>query len=120
MQWERESGATFETDKTEFIHFTKEPGVRTTIKIKDDIKEAADEVKVLGLVLDHALTYDKHIAQVLKRGLRAALAVGRLRGLSPRAARQLFNACVTPVVDYASPVWYLMAGNNLIRKPNVI
>lgn len=47
LQWERESGATFETDKTEFIHFTKEPGVRTTIKIKDDIKEAADEVKVL-------------------------------------------------------------------------
>ena len=55
--------------------------------------------------MDHALRYQAHIARVATKGLNAALALKRLRMLSPLSARQLFNATVVPVLDYASNVW---------------
>ena len=55
--------------------------------------------------MDHALRYQAHIARIATKGLNAALALKRLRMLSPRSARQLFNATVLPVLDYASTVW---------------
>jgi hypothetical protein len=55
--------------------------------------------------MDHALRYQAHIARVATKGLNAALALKRLRMLSPLSALQLFNATVVPVLDYASNVW---------------
>ena len=51
------------------------------------------------------LRYKEHLARTVTRGLRAAMAVRRLRALPPRVARQLFTATVAPTLDYASSVW---------------
>jgi hypothetical protein len=61
-----------------------------------------DHVKILGVLMDAGLKYHKHIARAAAKGLEAALELRRLRGLSPRVARQLFTATVAPTVDYAS------------------
>jgi hypothetical protein len=55
--------------------------------------------------MDSALRYQSHIARAATKGLRAALALKRLKMLSPLTARQFFNTTVVPVVDYASSVW---------------
>jgi ribonuclease HI len=65
----------------------------------------AETVKVLGVVLDQQLRFKHHTARTAKRGLRAAMALRRLRSLRASTARQLFTATVAPVVDYASFVW---------------
>jgi hypothetical protein len=62
-------------------------------------------VKILGLIMDSRLRYQEHTARAATKGLQAAMALKRLRGLSPSVTRKLFNATVAPVVDYASSVW---------------
>ena len=41
----------------------------------------------------------------MSRGLKAALALSRLRVLSSSTARQLFSATVAPVIEYRAMVW---------------
>lgn len=55
--------------------------------------------------MDAELRYTQHIANAATKGLRAAMALRRLRMVSPSTARQLFGATVAPVIDYASNVW---------------
>lgn len=55
--------------------------------------------------MDSGLKYKEHIARAATKGLKAVMELQRLRGLTPRTARQLFTATVAPVVDYASNVW---------------
>ncbi|KJK89308.1 hypothetical protein H633G_06807 [Metarhizium anisopliae BRIP 53284] len=64
-----------------------------------------ETAKVLGVVLGTGLRYKQHIAEAAAKGLPAAMQLKRLRGLSPRVARQLFTAAVAPAMDYASNVW---------------
>jgi hypothetical protein len=55
--------------------------------------------------MDSKLQYTQHIGKATTKGLLAAMALKRLRLVSPSTARQLFGATVAPVVDYASNVW---------------
>jgi len=55
--------------------------------------------------MDSQLRYQEHTARAVTRDLQAAMALKRLRELSPSVTRKLFNATVAPVVDYASSVW---------------
>jgi hypothetical protein len=57
------------------------------------------------MIMDAGLKYKEHIARAATKGLKAAMELQRLRGLTPRTAWQLFTATVAPVVDYASNVW---------------
>jgi hypothetical protein len=55
--------------------------------------------------MDAKIKYKEHAARASSKGLKAALELKRLRGLTPATARQLFTSTVVPVVDYASNVW---------------
>jgi hypothetical protein len=107
MEWEKRSGATFEGEKTILIHFTrrKDRANAAPFMIKGERVTPSNTAKILGVVMDTELRYKQHIAKAATRGLRAAMALRRLRMVSPSAARQLFGATVVPVVDYASNVW---------------
>ncbi|KAF6781163.1 hypothetical protein CMUS01_16788, partial [Colletotrichum musicola] len=108
LEWERRSGATFETDKTAIIHFTRNwrlPPDTTSFVIKGDTVRPKDHVKVLGVTMDTKLRFEKHIADATTKGLEAVLGLRRLKGVSPATARQLFVAAVAPTMDYASNVW---------------
>ena len=115
--WESSSGAEFAPKKTALIHFS-----RTRRRVQDAgplltrgvTVEASPQVKILGVVMDQELRYHAHAARMAKRGLRAAQALRRLRGLLPSMARQLYTSMVTPVVDYASVVWSTYAPSTAI------
>jgi hypothetical protein len=58
------------------------------------------------------------VAKAATRGLTAAMALKRLRMVSPSTARQLFGATVAPVVDYASNIWMHACGVSAIATIN--
>ena len=107
LDWERRSGATFEARKTCIIHFTRKAYKLDAqpYMIKDQLVHPKTHAKVLGVIMDPQLKYKEHIAWAATKGLKAAMELQRLRGLTPATARQLFAAMVAPVVDYASNVW---------------
>jgi hypothetical protein len=112
LDWEKRSGATFEGEKTTIIHFSRIAGrINTTpFIIKGKIVTPKDTAKILGVVMDSELRYKQHIANAATKGLKAAMALRRLRIISPSTARQLFEAIVAPVMDYASSVWMHACG----------
>ena len=106
IEWERRSGATFEGDKTVIIHFTRRPDRTSTrpFTIKGEVIAPKETAKILGVIMDSGLRYVQHIGKATTKGLLAAMALKRLRLVSPSTARQLFGSTVAPVVDYASNV----------------
>ena len=44
-----------------------------------------------------------------------ALALRRLKGLKPKSVKQLAKSSVLPVADYASPIWYPLATQELMQ-----
>ena len=112
INWEKRSGATFEGEKTVIIHFTRRPDrtSSTPFSIKGESIKPQETAKILGVVMDAQLRYKQHIAKTATKGLVAAMALKRLRLVSPSTARQLFGATVAPVVDYASNVWMHACG----------
>ena len=107
LDWERRSGATFEAEKTAIIHFTRKAYKSDSepFAIRGQLVRPKTQVKVLGMIMDSGLKYKEHIALAAAKGLKAAMELQRLRGLTPATARQLFTTMVAPVVDYASNVW---------------
>jgi hypothetical protein len=112
VDWEKRSGATFEGEKTVIIHFTRRPNRVSTrsFTIKGEAIEPKETAKILGVIMDSELRYAQHIGKAATKGLLAAMALKRLRLVSPSTARQLFGATVAPVVDYASNVWMHACG----------
>jgi Reverse transcriptase (RNA-dependent DNA polymerase) len=107
LEWERRSGATFEGDKTSVVHFTRNPR-RTDmipVMVKGEPVVPKKNAKILGVIMDPELRFKEQIASAATKGLNAAMALRRLRMVSPSSTRQLFGAAVTPVVDYASNIW---------------
>ena len=105
--WERRSGATFEGDKTAFIHFTRTPDRASDdgVLVKGQRVDPSQHIKLLGVIFDAQLRFREHVARAANRGTRAALALGRLTALLPSTARRLYTAAVAPVVDYGCAVW---------------
>lgn len=112
LAWERRSGATFETDKTSIIHFTRTAArsSNTPFTIKGREVMAKSSVKLLGVTMDAGLRYREHVAATASSGLTVVMFLRRLKMVSPRVARQLFTAAVAPVMDYASTVWMHACG----------
>ncbi|KAK6222522.1 hypothetical protein QIS74_04224 [Colletotrichum tabaci] len=121
LAWGRRSGATFETDKTAIIHFS-----RNKERLDDDdaftvggqTVRPQTQVKILGVVMDQQLRFKQQVANAATKGLKAAMALRRLRGLAPLTARRLFTSAVAPVMDYASNIWRYSCGTTLIQQLN--
>ncbi|KAE8551008.1 hypothetical protein EYB25_007240 [Talaromyces marneffei] len=89
LEWERRSGATFEYDKTAIVHFTRTASrsSSTLFTVKGVTVKPKDSAKILGVVMDSHLHFEKHIANAATKGLAAAIALRRLKIVSPRTAR---------------------------------
>jgi hypothetical protein len=89
LEWERRSGAPSECSKTVVQHFTRDEK-RTdaspfTINGQDVVPR--EEVRILSVTMDSKLRYRSQIVNAATKGLRAAMALKRLRSLSPSTAR---------------------------------
>lgn len=120
LQWAKDSGAIFEGDKTTLIHFTRNTRKRVqpeqALQVAGSMVAPVQSQRVLGVILDSRLNFREHMASVKTRGLKSVLQLKRLKGLSPKASRQLLKATVFSRTDYAPAVWYALqlgkAGQN--------
>jgi hypothetical protein len=88
------------------VHFTRnaERTNTTPFIIKGKTVALGYTAKILGVVIDAELWYKQYVAKAATKGLIAAIALKRLRIVSPLTTRQLFGATVAPVVGYASNI----------------
>jgi hypothetical protein len=89
-------GSQSEREKTAFIHFTGNPRLRQ----QPAVPLCVEGTPVLAQSAAKLLA-----PMAASKGIQAALASKRLKGLTPKAARQLFTSTVTATVDYAASVW---------------
>jgi ribonuclease HI len=106
--WARRTGSCFAAEKTELIHLTRKKGDHRQgqIVVNGTTVAPSPTAKLLGVVFDQELRWKEHVQQAIKRATKTTIALCGLRHLRPEQMRQLYQACVTPVVDYASTVWY--------------
>jgi ribonuclease HI len=107
-EWARRTGSCFAAEKTELIHITRKRGVHLQGYITFDGTDVkpSPTAKLLGVVFDQGLRWKEHVQQAIKRATKTTIALSGLRHLRPEQMRQLYQACVTPIVDYASTVWH--------------
>jgi ribonuclease HI len=107
-EWARRTGSSFAAEKTELIHLTRRKGeqLQGEVVMNGNTIEPSSKAKLLGVIFDHELRWKEHVQQAIKRATKVAIALAGLRHLRPEQMRQIYQACVTPVVDYASTVWH--------------
>jgi hypothetical protein len=101
----KEATISFNTSKTELIHFYRK---RTTIeeglKLGDIEIPPKPLVRWLGVFLDSKLTFKQHVEIRISKAKVAFYLIRRLgniqRGLSLQALRQLYIAYITTIADY--------------------
>jgi hypothetical protein len=116
-KWERTSGAQFAAAKTSFIHLTRYKAAgrdsMTPLRFKENEIPPTDKVKILGVTLDKEMRFKTHLADKAGKAVKVNLALHRLKGLQPKAVKQLARSAVLPVADYASPVWCPIATHDM-------
>jgi hypothetical protein len=108
-QWAKQSGATFDLEKTGFVHFTRprsKINADTHLKFRGIDVVSKPAVKLLGVILDAQLTMRAHVEKVTLAATKNCLTIGRLKSMRPKQKRQLFNTVVTPTTDHAASVWF--------------
>ncbi|CEL10491.1 Putative Reverse transcriptase [Aspergillus calidoustus] len=106
--WARRTGSSFAAEKTELIHLTRSKRQHAVgqITMNGKTTKPANTAKLLGVIFDKEMRWKEHVQQAVKRATRVNITLGGLRHLRPEQMRQLYQACVTPIVDYASTVWH--------------
>lgn len=62
--------------------------------------------KAYRFVTPGRLRWKEHVQQAIKHATRVAVALAGLRILRLEQMRQIYQACITPIVGYASTVWH--------------
>ncbi|THC88516.1 hypothetical protein EYZ11_012034 [Aspergillus tanneri] len=106
--WAQRTGACFAADKTELIHITRKKGEqgKGQITMQGKVIQPSSTAKLLGVVFDQELRWKEHVQHAVKRATKVNIAMCGPRHLRPGQMRQLYRACVAPVMDYASTVWH--------------
>ncbi|KAH7563658.1 hypothetical protein BM1_00705 [Bipolaris maydis] len=107
-----ESAIQFDSSKTELVNWTRsrKDQARVLTLPNQEIVQSKELVRWLGVYFDCSLKFKHHS---LIRNQQASAAFHRLsrlansnKGLSPRAVRQLYLACITSVADYGCQIFW--------------
>lgn len=101
----------FDPGKTELIHFSRqrEP-ILEGVRVGGLLIAPKQLVKWLGIWFDSGLRFRQHVEKKIAAAQAAFQGLSRLastqKGLSFRATRQLYVACVTTIADYGAQLWF--------------
>lgn len=121
FQKAEEHGAEFEGSKSELIHFSGSRTEITDCVIIDDVTiHPQTVVRWLGIWFDCQLNFKAHVRKKLNLGMATLNGLSRLgsaqKGLSFRALRQLYIACVTSVTDFGAQLWLNKATGKMLEQ----
>jgi len=88
------------------VMFVGSSSYNVNFNINNNVLEAVDKVKDLGVIVDASLTFSDHISQVVKRAfIRSNLICKCFISRNVDNLLQAFLVYVRPVLEYASCVW---------------
>ena len=98
--------------KTEICLFTEKPdhtdGTQPEVILQDMKIKYNSTPKLLGVVLDESLNFNKHISNVEQKANKAVNTLRQVKHvekINTKKLLQLYQALVQPVLEYACPVW---------------
>ena len=100
----------FNPTKTQILNLGKgADSLKPTVLMGGTPVTFSNEIKLLGVILDKKLTFDKHIAAVCHKTRIVAQRLARVSrdewGFGPRAMKTLWRCALEPAITYASAVW---------------
>ncbi|KAF7184036.1 hypothetical protein CNMCM7691_004595 [Aspergillus felis] len=106
--WARQTGSYFAAEKTELIYLTRKwsQHLQGQVVMNGEIIKPSPTAKLLGVVFDQELRWKEHVQQAIKCATKVSITLAGLQHLRPEQMQQIYQACVTPVVDYSSTVWH--------------
>ena len=117
MSWNVSNMLKCNPKKTEIIHFSSrfspaEPV--PSIKFGDSSITPSNEVKDLGVTLDHHLTFETHINNICCSASRSIHHIGKNRNFLSRSAMEhLIHAFVSSKLDYYNSILYSLPSYEL-------
>ena len=121
-KWAESWRGAFSPEKTEALHIHRRQAIKpgtlpSSIMFNDQEIEFQQQHRHLGVVLADDLTWHHHALYIRKRvKQRCALLRLMSRHLPPKVIKTLFEMCVRPILEYASPVW----GNSLTAADSLL
>ena len=105
-------------DKTEVMLFSPRnvPAPAATIRVGETVVTPSCSVRNLGVVMDRAMTMEKHVLAVSRTCYHQLRNIGRIRrSLTTNAAKSLVHGLVTSRLDYCNALLY-GTSSSLITK----
>ncbi|CAK5263969.1 unnamed protein product [Mycena citricolor] len=113
----KKAGLSIDPAKRELMHYSrrKQDNIAPAIRLPNDDGRTTTititpTIKWLGVYLDRKLSFNHHVKTLASRAMTKVNAMTMLsntvRGLSQVHLRQLYKACVVPVMTYASAAWW--------------
>ncbi|XP_047543137.1 uncharacterized protein LOC125075464 [Vanessa atalanta] len=79
-----------------------------------------EEIKILGLIIDRKLTFNRHVASICAKGAdfykKLSKAARVSWGLHPKIIKTIYTAAIEPVIIYAAAAWAPAAGKLGVQK----
>ena len=120
----KDQAVQFEPEKTELIHFhNKRSPILESIRIRDLEVLPKEVVRYLGVWLDSKLSFKAHVEKRTNSAFNALYSLKRLastqKGLSFKAIRRLYIACIISIADYGIQAWWkprIASSSKLVTK----
>ena len=108
VAWAQKWKVTMNPSKTKCVLFSnkRKPSKITNVQLLGKQIPVVTEVKHLGVILDHKLTWQSHINSVIVKANRALGPIHMLKSKLPSwCLLRYYKTFVRPILEYASPVW---------------
>ena len=111
FDWAGNNAVAFGDSKSDLIHFTKRKNTGQTLLLPNGTTlQPSTVLRWLGIFLDQKLSFKTHVLNKCAAAERALSSMLRLstteKGLTVANMRQLYQACVVPVADFGSEIWW--------------
>jgi ribonuclease HI len=121
-RWCQQMQLSINPEKTEFILFTRryKPDDVKDIKFYGKSLMLTKQVKYLGVLLDHKLSFKNHVEHKCRKAIMAFHQVrrctGKIWGYSPRIVHWLYTMVIRPMFTYAAVIWWPRVNFITVRK----
>jgi ribonuclease HI len=121
FRWAYNNAVAFDDSKSELLHFTRARSTPKPMRLPNGTEIApSTALRWLGVWLDCKLTFNQHVATKMAAAERALAGLIRLssteKGLNIGNMRQLYQACVVPISDFGSEIWWKGFGQDHLRR----
>ena len=123
--WFLRNGLALNSDKTEAIILGTRGRLKslnhlTSIQVADSVIELSDHVKLLGVIFDPTLNFNKHVSNICSSSYYHIRALRRIRPfIDNNTAKSFASSIVGSRLDYANGTLYGMSLHNFHRLQRV-